>query len=254
MNRHPFTILLGKELIGLVRSRKLLIGLAVFVFFSLVSPLTARYMPEIIGMVGNTQGITIQLQEPVYTDSLVQLVNNLGQIGLFVLIFLIMGIVVQEKEEGAAAFLLVKPISRTGYMMAKFTAIAIFVASLLTVAYAICGLYTGLLFGVYPWRVLLGVCATLLVYILSILSVTLLMSTVSKSQAAAGVLSLVVWVFLSLLSKWQGPGAFLFGSLLSETQGQIFSMPVDWRPYFGAVVLIVGSVAAAVGAFRRWEA
>ncbi|MBN2051751.1 MAG: ABC transporter permease subunit [Spirochaetales bacterium] len=254
MANSSFLILLTKEFRELARSKKLLIGLAVFLFFSLASPLTARYMNEIIGLVGNQQGITFNLPEPVYTDSLAQLVKNLSQIGLFVMIFLVMGLVVQEKERGTAAFLMVKPVSRAAFILAKFVTLTLFSALLMLVSTAVCGLYTGILFGVYPWKELFGIALTLFLYMTVILSVTLLMSTVSRSQAAAGIFSLGVWLLLSLLSQWGRVGRFFTGALVGESSAIMFGMSVDWRPYAGAVGLTAAALVSAVAVFRRWEA
>jgi len=254
MGNSTFRILLIKEFKDLNRSKKLLIGLVVFVFFSLASPLTARYMNEIIGMVGADQGITIELPEPAYTDSLTQLVKNLSQIGLFVMIFLVMGIVAQEKERGTAAFLMVKPVSRTTFVLAKFVMLILYSALLMLVSWLICGLYTGILFGVFPWKKLAGVCATIFLYMTVVLSITLLMSTVNRSQAAAGIFSFVLWLLLSLLSRIGTLGRYLSGSLVGEMSPIIFGMSVDWRPYAGSVVFITLVLAAAVTVFRRWEA
>lgn len=254
MRNPSFFILLSKEFKDLSRSKKLLIGVVVFAFFSLMSPLAARYMNEIIGMVGADQGITIQLPDPVYTDSLTQLVKNLSQIGLFVMIFLVMGMVVQEKERGTAAFLMVKPVSRTAFILAKFVTLVIFSALLMLVSAVVCALYTGILFGTYPWMECAAVCATLFLYMTVILSITLLMSTLASSQAAAGIFSFVAWLALSLLSQLGSFGRYLTGSLVAEAQPIIFGMSPDWRPYAGGVVLAAAALIGAVTMFRRWEA
>ncbi len=254
MSNAPFFVLVKKEFRDFTRTRKLLIGLAVFIFFSLISPFTAKYMSQIIALLGNQQGITIQVPDPVYTDSLIQLLNNLSQIGLFVMIFLVMGIVVQEKERGTAAFLLVKPVSRSAFITAKFILLLVFTAVLMLISMAVCGIYTGILFGVFPWGNLAGLCGSLFLYITVILSFSLLMSTIARSQAMAGILSLVSWVLISLLSQWSGPGKFLAGSLLEESQGIIYGMTPDWRPYAGGVICIIAAVAGAAAIFRRWEA
>jgi ABC-2 type transport system permease protein len=211
-------------------------------------------MSQIIALLGSQQGITIQVSDPVYTDSLMQLLNNLSQIGLFVLIFLVMGIVVQEKERGTAAFLLVKPVSRSAFIMAKFIMLLGVTAVLMLIALLVCGVYTGILFGVFPWGSLAGLCGTLFLYITIILSFSLLMSTLAPSQAVAGILSLGGWILISLLSQWGGAGKFLAGSLLQESQGIIYGMTPQWHPYAGGVICIIGAVTGAAAVFRRWEA
>jgi hypothetical protein len=70
----------------------------------------------------------------------------------------------------------------------------------------------------------------------------------------AGILSLGGWILISLLSQWSGPGKFFAGSLLQESQGIIYGMTSDWRPYAGGVICVICAVAGAAAVFRRWEA
>jgi ABC-type transport system involved in multi-copper enzyme maturation permease subunit len=51
-----------------------------------------------------------------------QYMKNFTQIGVIVIIFLAIGAVTKEKEDGALGFLLVKPISRTVFLLSKLAA------------------------------------------------------------------------------------------------------------------------------------
>ncbi|TVQ21685.1 MAG: ABC transporter permease, partial [Spirochaetaceae bacterium] len=74
-------ILVQKDLREQMRNSQLLIAVVMGVFFGILSPLTARYMPELIAFLGADQGMEIILPEPGVIDALQQFVSNLSQIG-----------------------------------------------------------------------------------------------------------------------------------------------------------------------------
>ena len=254
MGKLQFNTLLEKEARELLRSRKLLIGLVVFIFFSLMSPLSAKYMPEVLKSFVSQQGIVFELPTPTAADSLVQFLKNLSQIGLFVMIFLVMGIVSAEKDQGTAAFLMVKPVPRSSFILAKYLILWIFIALLMTASFLVCAAYTYLLFGEVPLGPLAVLSFMLFVYMGSILSITILMSTLCAGQAAAGIFSMVIWLLLSLLSRIRGIGIYLNGALMSEAQAVIHAMTPDIRPFIGSLALSALCAFLAVLFFRRWEA
>jgi ABC-2 type transport system permease protein len=120
MKTNLFILLISKELKEQWRSGRLLIMLAVFLFFGIVSPLTAKYMPDIISSMVKDQNITIQIPEATWKDAIGQFVKNISQMGVFIIILLSMGTVAKEKENGTASFLLVKPVSRNLFILSKF--------------------------------------------------------------------------------------------------------------------------------------
>ncbi len=112
MKNSAFYILLKKEVRELFRSGKAIVFVVVFLFFGLLSPIAAKYLPAIIGSIGETQKIQIIIPEPSWLDAVAQYIKNLTQLCTFIIIIIFMGIVSREKESGTAVFLLVKPVSR----------------------------------------------------------------------------------------------------------------------------------------------
>ena len=228
--------------------------MVVFIFFSLMSPLAARYMPEVMKTFVSQQGIIFELPPPTAVDSLAQFLKNLSQIGLFVMIFLVMGTVSAEKEQGTAAFIMVKPVPHISFILAKYLLLWIFLAVLMISSFLVCGFYTYILFGEVPLPSLAVLSLMLFIYMGSILSITLLMSTLFSSQAAAGISSIALWLLLSLLSRIRGIGIYLNGSLMSEAQAVIHAMTPDIRPFIGSLIFSLLCLVLAVLSFRRWEA
>jgi ABC-2 type transport system permease protein len=247
-----FRVLVARELQEQARSYRLLAVLAVFAFFGLSSPVLAKLTPQMLAMVGAGQGVSITLPDPTAADAIAQYVKNLSQIVLLVLVFVGSGAVVAEKERGTAPFLLAKPVSRAGVIIAKLAGqVAVTVLGTL-VSGACCLLYTDVLFGTTDAAAFALTCALLLAHLLTFVCTTLLWSSIAPSQTLAGILSLVTWVLLASLGMLGRVSDFLPGRLLSLAQVPPGIASV-WEPLAGCAVIAVASVAGAVAAFRRWE-
>lgn len=80
------------ELLRLVRTRRIVALLGVYVFFGLLGPLTARYLAEILDFAGGElEGATIVFPDPVPVDGMIQYVSNVAQIGTLVAVVIAAG-------------------------------------------------------------------------------------------------------------------------------------------------------------------
>lgn len=123
----------AKEFTEYTRTYKLLVIGLVFLLFGIMSPLTAKFMPEIVSQF-MPAGIEITLTEPAALDSWLQFFKNVSQIGAFVLVILLSGIMAGEYSRGTLIHILTKGLSRRTVILSKFTAAAL----LWTGAYGLC--------------------------------------------------------------------------------------------------------------------
>lgn len=253
MRLHAFSVLLRKELREQARSYRLLILGLVFVFFGLASPLLAKFTPEILKSVGQGQGVTIVLPEPTATDAVAQFVKNVSQIALFVLVFLTMGSVVAEKERGTAAFVLVKPASRTAFLAAKLVILWITSAAALLLSALCAYAYTALLFPPPAPADFVVACLALLLHVLVFVTTTFFWSTVARSQVVSGVLSFLTWILLASLSGLGYASEFLPGRLLTASASAAAGASLPWEPLLGSAAIVALAVLGSGFAFRRWE-
>lgn len=80
------------EVLRLVRTRRIVALLGVYVFFGLLGPLSARYLSEILDLAGSDlEGATIVLPDPVPADGMAQFVSNASQIGTLVVVVVAAG-------------------------------------------------------------------------------------------------------------------------------------------------------------------
>jgi ABC-2 type transport system permease protein len=233
-----FMVLLRKEIREQLKTSKVLIAVAVFLFFGLSTPVLTKYLPEIIKSVPSTGGVIIQMPPPVSADSLTGYVGNLAQLGVMVAVLLAMGAIAREVETGTAAMVLSKPVSRLSFILAKLQAESLtFLAAFLLGGLACWG-YTLALFGDAHTAGFFYQNLLLLLFFIFCLSVTLAFSSLMKSQLAAGGLALAVIVFLSAISGLPWVGPYLPGALISWGN----------RLVLGAQGMGTGGVASSWGA------
>ncbi len=242
-----------KEWLELIRSYRLLVVAVVLVFFGLSSPFLTKYTPELMTLIP-TGKITISMPPPTVADAIAQYTKNMGQFGLILGLLLSMGAIAQEKDKGTAAMMLVKPMPRGAFLSAKFLGLAAMFAVSLALAAAACYYYTLLLFesmDILHWLVLN---LLILVYIMVIVAITLLCSTVTKSQAAAVGIAMGLLVIGWLAGGVLRLGEFLPGELITWgmrlMQGDTSA---SWIAFGVSLGLIVVPLALAGVVFSNQE-
>jgi ABC-2 type transport system permease protein len=178
---NAFFAFFKKEVCELTRTHKLTVLGLVFLLFGIMSPLAAKFMPEIL-LSALPEGMTITLPEPSAMDSWGQFFKNISQMGMIVLVILFGGIMSNELSRGTLTHLLTKGLSRKTVILSKFTAAGL----AWTAAYVLC-LVTTFAYTVYFWpddtvQSLLTALLGLWVFGLLLLSVLLLGGVIFKNN------------------------------------------------------------------------
>lgn len=245
---------LRKEWMEGVRTHRLLVVGAVLVLFGLLSPLIAKYTPDVMKLLPEGEAIAQIIPEPTVADAVTQYVKNITQFGILLALLLAMGSVAREKDKGTAAMLLVKPLPRLSFLLAKFKALGLMFTISIAFAGVACYYYTMLLFSALdPWRWLV-LNALMILYLSVYLALTLLCSVLTKSQAAAGGLALGMLFFLGILGAIPGLGQYLPGQL-PVWGGALMagSQETYWTALWVSVGIIVAALLAAWLVFERQE-
>jgi ABC-2 type transport system permease protein len=245
---------LRKEMLEQWRTSRFLVLVIVLGAFGMSSPLLAKFMPEIMKSVPGAEQFAMLVPSPTIRDALEQYIKNISQFALLLAIFLAMGMMVQEKERGSAVLMLVKPLSRGAFLMAKFIALAVTFGVALAVAGLLGYIYTTLLFEAPAPVAWLGLNALLWLYSLVYVAITLLASTITRSQAVAAGTGFGALLVLGILSAIPGLDRYLPGQLVAWG-AELFYPPV--ATYWPALIVSVGLIAlclvAAWLAFRQQE-
>lgn len=113
-----FLAFLGKETTEHLRTYKLLILGAVFLIVGLMSPMAARFMPDILAMAGLDPD-ALGLPDPSALDSYMQFFKNVSQLGMVVFVIVFSGLMANELAKGTLVNMLTKGLSRPVVLMAK---------------------------------------------------------------------------------------------------------------------------------------
>jgi len=250
-----FMVVFRKEMLEQWRTHKVLIVVAVLFFFGLTSPLLAKYTPEMLAAIPNIPaGLSGIIPTPTVADAIGQYVKNLSQFGILLALLMSMGSVAQEKERGTAALILTRPVPRGTFLLAKFAGLALTFAVSLLVAGLGCWFYTYLLFEALPWGAFLAQNGLMLLVFLVYIAMTLLCSTLVRSQAGAGGLAFGGLILLAGLGAIPRLAEYLPGQLFSW--GMSLSLGIEktaWPALWVSLGLIVLFIGAAILVFQRQE-
>ncbi|MCQ4636297.1 ABC transporter permease subunit [Anaerovorax odorimutans] len=130
-----------KELCESLRTYKLIILGIVFLLLGIMSPLTAKLMPELIGSF-LPEGMTMSIAEPTAMDSWMQFFKNVPQIGLVVTVILFSAMISGELSRGTLVNVLTKGLCRSSVILAKFLAALLTFTAAYVLCFAACLGYT----------------------------------------------------------------------------------------------------------------
>jgi ABC-2 type transport system permease protein len=253
-----FGILLRKELVEAWRTRRLPVVAGLFAIVGMISPLTARYLPEILKATLGDQ-LTVPVPQPTVEIALEQLQKNLGQLGALSAIALAMGSVAGELDRGTAALVLAQPVTRRAFLAAKLTAIGVVLAICTALAVGVAWIYTAVLFEPGPVLGWVALAALAWLALAAWASLTFLASAATGSTTAAAGLGFVGLIVLSIVaavpafdrylpSGLAAPGIRIASGATASLDSGVLATAVA-----GTVVVIAASVVGAVVAFRHRE-
>ena len=254
MKTKGYFCLLKKEIKEQFKNAKSIILLIVFAIFALASPIAAKYLPQILSNLSETQNMQIVLAEPTWVDAVNQYVKNLSQMISFILILVYMGLISKEKESGTLVFLLVKPIRKSDFILAKFTSVVFIITLGMLLSFLLSSLYINLLFGYFDILNYLLINVLMFLYLLTLAFITLCFSSIFRSQIAAGVMSFVVLLIMNLVSGIGKIGEILPSALLGEVNVIIVGGNISLLPIFSSIAFLLLFLVISLAVFRRWEA
>lgn len=134
-----------KEFVENLRTYKLMIMGAVFLIFGILSPLTAKFIPDILKMAG-IDPAAMGMSSPTVMDSWAQFFKNTSQMGLLVLVIVFCGSMANEFSKGTLVNILTKGMKRSTVILSKFTMASIIWTVSYLLCLAVCWCYTAFYF------------------------------------------------------------------------------------------------------------
>lgn len=251
-----FGLLLRKELLEQVRTMRLWVVMIVFALFAIMSPLTAKYLPDIVkALAGDQLNLVGMLPTPSTPDAVDQFLKNLTQFGALAAILLAMGSVATEKDRGTAAFILTKPVSRAAFLGAKLVAISANLLAATAVAGALGYYYTAVLFEALPAGGYVGMCLLLWLSLVVYAALTFLGSTLTSSAAAGAGLGVLFLVVTGIVAALPTVGPYMPESLAIPARQVALGLAAPDLAGVAAANIAMAAVAVALSwlVFRRQE-
>jgi ABC-2 type transport system permease protein len=254
-----FSVLMAKELREAWRTRRLPLLVLLFVLVGLISPLTAKFLPDILKAALGDQAKGIPMPLADATAGLEQLQKNLGQLGALAAIALAMGAVSGELDRGTAALVLAQPVGRPAFLAAKLAAIGVVLAIATALAVIVAWIYTAILFEPLPVGGWIALAALDWLALFAWASLTLWASAATGSTTAAAGLGFVGLIALSLaavipvVNQWLPSGLTAPAiSLAANTVGDLDGAQLA-TSIAGSIIVVGVAAAAAMVSFRRRE-
>lgn len=236
-----------KEMLEMIRSYKLIWIPVVFILLGIMQPLSIHYMPEILKASGDVPpGLLESFEIPSAAVVMAQALGQYGTIGMLVLALGSMNALAGERNSGTAEMILVRPISPASIVFAKWAALLTLLVIALGLGAAGAAYYTEQLIGPLSWNDVIVASGVYGLYLLCVVSATLLFSSFLKPPVAAFLgLGLMAGLSLgySLLPSWFDwtPTALSGLSAGILTNGESFRV----GPYLSAGILIISCIVGA---------
>ena len=250
-----FMAVFRKEMQEQWRTYRFLIVAAVFVAFGMASPLLAKFTPEMLKAIpGVPPEILSAIPAPTVTDAITQYVKNMSQFGILLALLVTMGVVVQEKERGTAAFFLTRPVSRETFLLAKFAALTVVFVISLALAALGCWYYTLVLFASLAWGAFLALNGLMLVVFLVYMALALLASTLARTNGMAVGLAVAALILISGIGALPTIGEYFPNRLFSwGTTLMMGGKGTAWPALGISLGMIAVALLAACLIFRHQE-
>lgn len=222
----------------------------VMAFLALLSVSTARFAPEIIGALVD-DGLTALLPEATWQESYAQWMKNLGQIGIFVVIFAGAGATSQLITSGQASLLAVRPVSRAAQPLVAFLARAAVTMVATIISTIVFWAGTCALFDEAPAAQLFSSTALWLASALIFLAISAGLSAITASTIGSVGATIGIYLALAIIGAFpkltdyspagilSAPTA-LAGSTSVTSSGAAVALPYASAAALGAVFLLVG--------------
>lgn len=245
-----WVVLYKKEMREMCRNFKWIWVPLVFILLGIMQPVTFYFLPEILQGAGNIPaGSIIEMPLPSGGEVMMQTISQYGIMGLLIIVLSMMSVVSGERNSGVIELILVKPVSYTKFITAKWAGMLTITAVSFLLSYAGAWYYTEQLIGEVDFLAVIYSFLLYLLWLFFIVSITLLMSTLFRSMGATAFVTLGIVAILTICTGLFNKVMTLSPSRLSDFAGQ-WVMGIGSNsdvPLVGVIIITILCIAACVG-------
>lgn len=240
------------EWLRLSRTYRLLILVVVFAFFGLVGPLTAAYLPEIVGLATQSEGLgtAIDLPEPVPADGVVQYIGNISQLGIIVVAAIAAQALALDSSPGLSAFYRTRQPAARSWVLPRWAATTVAAAVAWTVGLLAAVYGTVLLIGPLPVGGMVVGWALWVVYLAFAVAVVALCAGIVRSKVAVTAVSVGLLLAIALVGVIPQVSDWLPSHLVGAPAALAASDAVAGDFLGATVVTLIAAALALLGAVR----
>jgi ABC-2 type transport system permease protein len=229
------------EWLRATRARGGLVLLAVYAFFGLAGPLTARYMQQLAKYASTDLTIIAPAPEPAH--GIVNFVNQAGQTGLIVTVVVAAGALCFDARTGLAVFYRTRAPGSFALIWPRFVSSCAVAASGYALGTALAWFETGILLGPLPAAAVLEGFALQTVYLVFAVAVVAFASTLARSTlSTVGISIVVLFLVLPIITLTPAVGPWLPAKLATAPAAL-----VTGGSALGCLRAVVVSLAATAG-------
>ncbi|MBO0991784.1 ABC transporter permease [Bacillus sp. SD088] len=253
-----FLTLVQKEWVEAWRDKKWIWLPIVISLLAISQPISQYYMPQILDMAGNLpEGTVIEIPVPSGGEILAGTLGQLGIMGTAIFILSVMGSIAHERNSGALSLVMARPVQALQYIASKWVAHAIILLFSFTLGYSLSYYYTNLLFEQVEIKAFLGSLVIYSVWVLFVLTVTLLVGVLLKNVGGIAGVSVIVLAILSLgdslfpkYMKWSPSNA--------QSKASDYLLTGIWEDSLtlmitSSLLILVGLFIVTILSFKRYE-
>ena len=233
-----FLTLLQKEMTESLRNGKWIWLPIAIILVGISQPLTLYYMPQILESSGSLpEGTVIDIPIPSGEEVLASTLTQFGTIGTLLFVLACMSAISMERQNSSLTLVMVRPVSPFQYIASKWASQLIIALVSFIASYVLVWYYTNLLFSPVDWNTMLSSLVIYSLWIVFIISLTILAGTFLKSSSGIAGISISLLGVMSVASglftrfmEWsptnlrsQASGVLMNGELLDNGLLVIFT-------------------------------
>lgn len=239
------------EWLRLWRTYRLMVLVVVFALFGLLGPLTAAFLPEIVSLATQSEGLgtAIDLPEPVPADGIAQFIGNISQLGLLAVAAVAALALAVDSRPGLAAFYRTRQ-PATGMVLPRWAATTLAAGLAWSVGLLAAAYETVLLIGPLPVVGMVVGWGLWLLYLAFAVALVALVAGLVRSTVAVTALGAGALLVVALVGVIPQVGDWLPSHLVGAPAALAAeaSQPADYLR--ASAVTVVATAAALAGAIR----
>jgi ABC-2 type transport system permease protein len=236
------------EWLRLVRTKRWIALVGVYVFFGLLGPLSARYIGEIVERFGG--GVEVTFPPPVPADGMIQYVSNVSQVGLLVAVVIAAGSLTFDAKPEMGVFLRTRVGRIWDILFPRLTVSFLAVGAAFVLGSLAAWYETVVLIGSLPVAATLAGVGFGLLYLALVVAIVAAAGSRAKNVLGAVLATIVVLLAMPIVGIVESVGRWLPSHLV----GALSNLPAGAAvsDYLPATLVSVVMIGLALRLAVRW--